>query len=127
MKTTKLIFLFLLLAAVLQSSAFAFGAIAVGDADPKASDASTEQYFTASGLPSYEAAKEAALSQCRAKGLHFCQVALWFDACGAYAKSDKNSGNAWAATEDEARRLALASCGKDCKVVFAQCEQGKQK
>lgn len=126
MKTIKFIFLFLLLAAVLQSRAFAFGAIAVGDADPKASDASTEQHFTANGLPNYEAAKEVALSQCRAKGLHFCQVALWYDACGAYAKSETNSGNAWAATEDEAKRLAEASCGKDCKVVFAQCERGKQ-
>ena len=97
----------------------------MGDADPKAVDASTEQHFIASGHASYEAAQEAALSQCRAKGLHFCQVALWYDACGAYAKSDTKSGNAWAATADEAKRLALASCGKDCKVVVAQCEGGK--
>lgn len=126
MKTAKLIFSSLLLAAVLPSNAFAFGAIAVGDADPKAVDASTEQLFTANGHPTYEGAKEAALSQCLAKGLHFCQIALWYDDCGAYAKSEKNSGNAWAATEDEAKRLAEASCGKDCKVVFAQCERGKQ-
>lgn len=97
----------------------------MGDADPKANDASTEQHFIASGHASYEAAKEAALGQCRAKELHFCQVALWYDNCGAYAKGPTNSGNAWAATEEEAKRLALASCGKDCKVVVTQCEPGK--
>ena len=103
----------------------AIGAIAVGDADPKAKDASTEQHFIASGHASYKEAQDAALKQCLAKSLHFCQVALWYDACGAYAKSDTRSGNAWAATEEEAKRLALASCGKDCKVVVAQCEGRK--
>ena len=125
MKTSKLLIPLLLSVSILQSNAFAFGAIAVGDADPKANDASTEQHFIASDHASYDAAKEAAMRQCLEKKLYFCQVALTFDACGAYAKSEKNSGNAWAATEDEAKRLALASCGKDCKVVVAQCERGK--
>lgn len=124
MNATKLLFSSLLLISLLQSRALAYGAIAVGDADPKAKDASTEQYFIASGHRSHEAAKEAALSQCVAKRLHFCQVAVWYDMCGAYAKSEKNSANAFASTEDEAKRLAMASCGKDCKVVV-QCEQGK--
>ena len=110
---------------LLCSNAFAYGAIAVGDSDPKASDASTEQHFIANGYASYDAAKEAAMGKCLAKKLHFCSIALWYDACGAYAKSDEKSGNAWAATEDEAKRLAVASCGQECKVVVAQCERGK--
>ena len=125
MKSANSLFSFLLLTAVLHNSAYAFGAIAVGDADPKASDASTEQHFTANGHPSHEAAKEAALGQCLAKGLHFCHETLWYDACGAYAKSAINSSTAGATTEEEAKRLALESCGKDCKLVFVLCEQGK--
>ena len=122
----KLLFSILLLTTMVQGAAFAAGAIALGDAVPKASDASTEQHFTANDQPSYDAAKQSALSQCLEKKLYFCQVALWYDACGAYAKSEKSSGNAWASTEEEAKRLAVASCGKDCKVVFAQCERGRQ-
>jgi hypothetical protein len=127
MKTPKLLLSVLLLTSLFQTSVFAVSAIAVGDVDPKAIDASTEQHFITSGHPSYDSAKAAALSQCLAKQLHFCQVAVWFDTCGAYAKSEKSSGNAWAATEDDAKRLALASCGKDCQIVVAQCERGTSK
>ncbi|MBC7619498.1 MAG: DUF4189 domain-containing protein [Candidatus Saccharibacteria bacterium] len=124
MKTTKLFVSFLLFAA-LGTSAFAIGAIAVGDTDPKAQDASTEQHFVATGHTSYDEAKEVALKQCLAKSLYFCQVALWYSSCGAYAKSEKNSGNAWANTAEEAKRQAVANCGKDCKIVVVQCEGGK--
>ncbi len=96
----------------------------MGDADPSASDASTEQHFIVSGHPSQAAAKQAAESQCAAKGLHFCHATVWYDACAAYAKSAQNSGSAYAATEEEAKRIALANCGKNCKVVVAQCERG---
>lgn len=125
MKTTPLLFSLLLTPFLFCGTAHAFGAIAVGDADPKATDASTEQYFVASAHPSREAANDAALGQCRAKGLHFCHVSVWFDACAAYAKSATQSGSAWAATADEAQRVALASCGEACTVQAAPCEPGK--
>lgn len=124
MKTNQLFLSFLFMTTSL-TNAFAIGAIAVGDADRKAVNASTEQHFIATGHSSYDEAKEAALKQCLAKGLHFCQVALWYSSCGAYAKSEKSSGNAWANTVEDAKRQAVASCGKDCKAVVAQCEGGK--
>ncbi len=125
MKNTKLIFTSLLLTSLLQSHAFAFGTIAVGDADSKAQDASTEQHVIVTGQDSSEAAKSAALKQCSDKGLSYCRAAVWFDACGAYAKSEKNSGTGSGKTQDEAEKTALASCGKDCKVVVSRCEGGK--
>jgi hypothetical protein len=125
MKTTTSFHVFLSLVLLLPLSAFAYGAIAVGDADPKAKDAATEQHFVVSGQPTREAANDAALSQCHAKGLHFCSIAVWYDACAAYARSGTNSGSAWAATEEDAKRMALASCGYSCKVIAAQCEAGK--
>jgi hypothetical protein len=125
MKNTKLIFTSLLLTSLLQSHAFAFGTIAVGDADSKAKDASTEQHVIVSGQDSPEAARSAALKQCADKGLSYCRAAVWFETCGAYAKSEKNSGTGSGSTQDEAEQNSLASCGKDCKVVVSRCEGGK--
>ncbi len=102
--------------------AFAAGAIAVGDADRKAQDSSTEKYFVATGHRSSESAQAAAIKECEAKGLHFCHVASWFDQCGAYAKSATTSGTGTGPTQQEAERIALISCGKDCEVVVVQCE-----
>ena len=107
---------------LLHPSAYAEGAIAVGDANRKAQDSSTEKHFMATGHRTSELAKQAALKECEANGLHFCHVASWFDQCGAYAKSATNSGIGTGPTQQEAVRVALASCGKDCKLVQVQCE-----
>jgi hypothetical protein len=125
MKSSLFVYMCLSAALQLPTSATAFGAIAVGDANPKASDASTEQHFVVSGQATRDAASEAALNLCRAKGLHFCNISVWFDGCAAYAKSETESGSAWAATEDEAKRIALASCGQGCKVLVSQCDSAK--
>jgi hypothetical protein len=125
MKITKLLFTFMLSMQLLQGNAFAFGAIAVGDADLKAIDSSTEIHFIASGHDSPEVAETAAVNQCLAKGLQFCHAAAWYEGCGAYARSEKTSGTGSGSTEDEAKRLSLLSCGNGCKVVVAQCERSK--
>jgi len=127
MKSYRFVLTVVVIASVLTSNAFAFGSIAVGDADPKALDASTEKHFVVSGHLSHDDAKTAAVKLCVAEGLFFCKAAAWYDACGAYAKSSKNSGTGYGASEEEAKRSALASCGSDCKVVVAQCEPEKSK
>jgi hypothetical protein len=71
---------------------------------------------------SVEEAKHDALKQCKEAGNDGCQIAVTYEACGAYASSRKYSGTGTGETEAAAKHQALESCGKDsCKIVTSDC------
>lgn len=99
--------------------AMAIGAIAVDDEE----GSDEPGYGFVSGYDSKEAARKAALGECKKAGNDDCQVVLWFETCGAYAASEKFYGTGWGATLAKAEGMALEKCGdKSCKVVVSDCE-----
>lgn len=101
------------------SQVFAYGAIAVDDEQGE----NEPGYGFATGEASQDAAKRAALKQCRESGNDHCKVAVWFKQCGAYAASSKYYGYGFGDSEGIAKRKALEMCGRSaCKVVVAECE-----
>lgn len=101
------------------STVLAYGAIAVDDEQGE----SEPGYGFATGEGSQDAAKRAALKQCRESGNDHCKVAVWFKQCGAYAASNKYYGYGYGDTKAVAKRKALEMCARDdCKVVIAECE-----
>ena len=101
------------------SSVFAYGAIAVDDEQGQ----NEAGYGFATGEDSQDAAKRAALKQCRESGNDHCKVAVWFKQCGAYAASNKYYGYGYGDNKAVAKRKALEMCGRSaCKVVVAECE-----
>jgi hypothetical protein len=103
----------------LSTSALAFGAIAVDDEQGE----SEPGYGFATGEASQDAAKRAALKQCRESGNDHCKVAVWFKQCGAYAASSKYYGYGFGDTKAVATKKALEMCArKACQVVVAECE-----
>ncbi|CAN1561844.1 Domain of unknown function DUF4189 [Rhabdaerophilaceae bacterium] len=111
-----------LLAALLvlaPASAFAWGAIAVSDAEGK--NAEEVGYGFVIDEDNEDDAKREALKACRANN-RSCKVAVTFETCGGYAVSGSRWGSADAATKGAARRIALANCGNAaCRVVTTQC------
>ena len=101
------------------SSVLAYGAIAVDDEQGE----SEPGFGFATGEDSQDAAKRAALKQCRESGNDHCKVAVWFKACGAYAASKKYYGYGFGDSKAIATKKALEMCGRNqCQVVVAECE-----
>lgn len=99
--------------------AMAIGAIAVDDQE------GDEQpgYGLSVGHDSKEAARKAALRECKSAGNENCRVVVSFDGCGAYAASNKFYGTGTGTSIAKAERMALEQCGnKACSVVVSECE-----
>lgn len=109
----------LLTSCALVGEAFAFGAIAVDDQRGDRSPG----YGFATGKRTEEAAKRAAMQQCRESGNHHCRIAVWFKRCGAYASSNRFYGYGYGDNKRVAMKNALEGCGRSaCRVVVAECE-----
>lgn len=109
----------LLASLAFSNAAFAYGAIAVDDEEGE----DEPGYGFVTGEESADAAKRAALKECRASGNKNCRVVVWFKQCGAYAASKKYYGYGYGATKAVAVKNALEGCSsKSCKVVVAECE-----
>jgi len=101
-----------------QSSAFAYGAIAVDDSMGEIDPA----YGFATGEDTKEKAQRQAMKYCKEHGDR-CKVAVWFETCGAYASSKKYYGYGYGSTKAKATADALKMCGRNsCQVIVAECE-----
>lgn len=114
------IFLALFLLSSASGSTLAAGAIAVDDEEGLHPD--DIGWGASTGESSTDAARNAALHQCRAASNTNCTVIVTFDTCGAYAVSYRHSGVGWGRTEAQAVSMALDECGPNCRVVVSQCE-----
>jgi hypothetical protein len=118
----KSVSLAVLACVLLQTHAFAAGAIAVDDEEGLR--AAQVPYGYVTGRESRDEAGAAALQECRHHGGEDCKVVVRFDQCGAYASSREHSGIGWGGSEDLARRKAMDDCGTDhCRIVAAVCER----
>lgn len=111
----------LLAAAVIcfSGSTLAVGAIAVDDEVGETEPG----YGFSTGHDNKDAAKRAALSECKKAGNDNCKFKVWFESCGAYAASKKYYGVGWGETEGKAKAMALEKCGNAaCKIKVAECE-----
>ena len=99
------------------TSALAFGAIAVNDEQGTAADEAG--YGVGWGSTRKEAEKDA-LATCRAAGNDDCQVAVWFEQCGAYAGNRVNYGIGYGKSKSAAEKMALDDC-PNCTVIVSDC------
>lgn len=104
----------------LAANAYAYGAIAVDDAEGLA--AGDVGYGVSVGWDNRDDAKSAALRECKKGGNRNCEVAVWFETCGAYAVSHSTKGIGYGATIAAAKKMALNQCGGGCRVVVSECE-----
>jgi hypothetical protein len=100
------------------SSAFAFGAIAVNDA--QGTSASEAGYGLGWGSSRKEAERNA-VRECKSAGNDDCTVAVWFEQCGAYAGDRVNYGIGYGATQKVAEDMAQESCPK-CQIIVSDCQ-----
>ncbi|MCY1665802.1 DUF4189 domain-containing protein [Rhizobium sp. SL86] len=100
------------------SSALAFGAIAVNDSQGTA--AHEVGYGIGWGSTRKEAERNA-MRECLSAGNDDCEVAVWFETCGAYAGDRVKYGIGWGRTLREAERGALEDC-PNCKIVVSDCQ-----
>lgn len=107
-----------LILSVQAGSAFAFGAFAVNDS--KGTAASEVGYGTGWGSTRKEAENDA-MKSCKEAGNDSCQVAVWFETCGAYVGDRVNYGIGYGDTKDEAEEMALKNC-PNCKVIVSDCQ-----
>lgn len=99
--------------------AMAVGAIAVNDEEGQ----DEPGYALVTGYPDKASASKAAKKECVSAGNDTCEVAVWFETCGAYAGSKKYYGTGWGSTLAKAESMALEKCGsKACKVIVSDCE-----
>jgi hypothetical protein len=118
-KKTMLAIAALLTSGAMAGETFAYGAIAVDDQRGDRSPG----YGFATGKRTEEAAKRAAMQQCREAGNHNCKIAVWFKQCGAYASSNRYYGYGYGDSKHVAMKNALDGCGRSaCRVVVAKCE-----
>jgi hypothetical protein len=103
-------------------AASAAGAIAVDNAATPVS----YKYGAVAGDFSKDQAAAQALNECGKSG-NICQVAVRFEACGAYAVSATNDGTGFGRTPAAASAMALNVCGsRSCRVVISKCGAGPQ-
>jgi hypothetical protein len=100
------------------SSVLAFGAIAVNDS--KGTAASEAGYGLGWGGTRREAERDA-VKQCLAAGNDDCQVAVWFERCGAYAGDRVNYGIGYGETLNKAESMALKDC-PHCQIIVSDCQ-----
>lgn len=98
--------------------ALAAGAIAVDD---EAGDSAGTAGYGVGGGDSDAEANKNALQFCRESGNKNCKVVLTYAKCGAYASSKNEYGTGEGATEAAATKAAMEACGKNCKLVVADC------
>lgn len=102
------------------AAVFAAGAIAIDDEEGQHHE--DVGYGVATGADTREEAAADALRRCRSEGNKDCRVVVRFDACGAYAVSDRHYGTGWGNTLRAAQNRALEQCGSNCRVVVSECE-----
>lgn len=100
------------------TSAFAFGAIAVNDG--QGVSAEEAGYGVGWGSTQKEAERNA-VSTCRKAGNDSCDVAVWFEQCGAYVGDRVNFGIGYGDTKSDAEKMALQDC-PNCKVIVSDCQ-----
>ncbi|MEP9374790.1 DUF4189 domain-containing protein [Mesorhizobium sp. KR1-2] len=100
------------------TSAFAFGAIAVNDG--QGTSAEEAGYGVGWGSSRREAERDA-IKTCHAAGNRTCEVAVWFERCGAYAGDRVNYGIGYGKTKRIAEQMALKDC-PNCKVIVSDCQ-----
>lgn len=108
-----------LLLLVQASTAFAFGAFAVDDSP--GTSAGDVGYGTGYASTRKQAERYA-LKSCKAAGNDNCEIAVWFETCGAYVGDNVTYGVGFGKTRRDAERKAMVGC-PNCKVVVAECEQ----
>jgi hypothetical protein len=113
---SALTFAFVLSAQV--GSAFAFGAIAVNDSQGTA--ASEAGYGMGWGTTRKEAERNA-VRECKSAGNDDCEVAVWFERCGAYAGDRVNYGIGYGGTVKVAEKMALKDC-PNCQIIVSDCQ-----
>lgn len=100
------------------TSALAFGAIAVNDGQGVAAD---EAGYGVGWGSSRKAAERAAINTCHSAGNRTCEVAVWFERCGAYAGDRVNYGIGYGKTKRIAEQMALKDC-PNCKLIVSDCQ-----
>jgi hypothetical protein len=100
------------------SSVFAFGAIAVNDSQGTA--ASEAGYGVGWGSTRKEAERNA-VRECKSAGNDECEVAVWFERCGAYAGDRVNYGIGYGETLKTAENMALKDC-PNCQLIVSDCQ-----
>lgn len=138
----KNIALLAIIALLMPSLAFAFGAIAVNNVKPSEVDHqivtgegtkaavktvevekySESGYQIVTGQDTEALAKTAVMNNCKKADHKNCKIVVLFTECGAYASSQTASGSGTGKTKQEAIANALAGC-ENCKVVAAACEE----
>lgn len=115
------VLLALAVVAAAPGAARAWGAIAVEDERGMAAD--DVGYGVSVDHDNEDAARAAAMRECRRSDNVDCRVVLTFRACGAYASSRRHSGVGEGSTKERARRAAIDACGHDrCDIVVAECD-----
>lgn len=99
-------------------SALAFGAIAVQDS--AGTSASEVGYGLGWGSSRREAERNA-MKECRGVGNDECEVAVWFERCGAYVGDRVNYGIGYGSTKRAAENMALENC-PHCQIVVSDCQ-----
>ncbi|RWX81798.1 DUF4189 domain-containing protein [Neorhizobium lilium] len=100
------------------SAVFAFGAIAVNDSQGTA--ASEAGYGLGWGTTRKEAERNA-VKECKSAGNDECEVAVWFERCGAYAGDRVNYGIGYGETKKAAEKMSLKDCPK-CQIIVSDCQ-----
>jgi hypothetical protein len=98
--------------------AYAIGAIAVND--QQGVSASEAGYGVGWGSTKKEAQRNA-VKTCTDAGNDTCEVAVWFETCGAYAGDRVNYGIGYGDTKREAEKMALKDCA-NCKLIVSDCQ-----
>jgi hypothetical protein len=100
------------------TSAFAFGAIAVYDEQGMSAD---EAGWGLGWGSTRKEAEANAIRECKRVGNDECQVAVWFEQCGAYAGDRVNFGIGYGSSQQTAEKMALESC-PNCKIIVSECQ-----
>jgi hypothetical protein len=59
--------------------------------------------------------------ECKSVGNDSCEVAVWFEQCGAYAGDRVNYGIGYGASAKKAERMALKDC-PNCQIIVSDCQ-----
>ncbi len=100
------------------TSAFAAGAIAVNDQQGVSAE---EAGYGVGWGSSRKEAERNAVKNCREAGNDACEVAVWFEQCGAYVGDRVNYGIGYGDTKKDAEEMALSEC-PNCKVIVSDCQ-----
>lgn len=88
-------------------------------------DASRGVVGATSGMPSRQAAEQAVIADCRAKGGTECKLQVSYaNGCGAMVVGDKAFTVEWGTTQDDAAQKSLRMCSTattNCRVYYSTC------